>query len=588
MSNYLCKTMRRGATVAFIRNKKIKGKDYLYLTQSGRVDGQPKHVAQMYLGAEAALRKYFEQHGGLPKRISTKVLEFGATVALYSIAQKIQVIPIIDAHVPKRDQGLSVGEYLLIAAINRALDPTSKNGIAEWFEKTVLGKLMGVSSPALTSQDFWNNMDKVATEAIPQIEEALVERIIKVFEVDISDLLADATNFFSFIDTLTESELAKRGNSKEKRADLRIMGLFLTVARDGQIPIFSHLFPGNVPDVAMFTQVIPEFIKRLRKLRKPEDPVCTFACDKGYSSKKNLLALNAYREDIALVGSFPLNQHSELLDIPLSEFTKLNLRNSDQAGNKAEKTIWAFSAQKEVHGRERQLVLTFNPALQKGQLQGLDKYIEKASNGLVKIQERLENYKKTKKGRKPTVKTVESQVSKCLSAQYLKQLFEIVITESKEAGVSLQYRFLPDAYEDLKNRVLGKTLLFTDYLDRSMEQTIQSYRALWEIESVFKQMKDDRWTQFRPVYHWTDHKIRVHTLICLIAIWLSSLMLRELRRSGINLSLNKALKKLSEIQQVEEISEDSNGGKIEQTHLTDLNKIQQQMFNALGLDKYLG
>lgn len=65
-------------------------------------------------------------------------------------------------------------------------------------------------------------------------------------------------------------------------------------------------------------------------------------------------------------------------------------------------------------------------------------------------------------------------------------------------------------------------------------------------------------------------------------------MLRELRRSGINLSLTKALKKLSEIQQVEEISEDSGGGKIEQTHLTDLDKIQQQMFNALGLDKYLG
>lgn len=569
-----------------MRNKNVKGKDYLYLTQSGRVNGNPKHVAQLYLGAEAALRKYFEKHGELPKRISTKVLEFGASVALYSIAQKIQVIPIIDAHVPKREQGLSVGEYLLIAAINRALDPTSKNGIAEWFEKTVLGKLMGVSSPALTSQDFWNNMDKVAAESIPQIEEALVERIIKVFDIDLSALLADATNFFSFINTLTESELAQRGNSKEKRADLRIMGLFMTVSRDGQIPIFSHLFPGNVPDIAMFTPVIPELIKRLRKLRKPGDPVCTVSCDKGYSSKNNLEALNAYEEDLALVGAFPLKQHSELINIPLSEFTKLDLRNPGQTGNKDEKIVWAISTQKEVHGRERQLVLTFNPTLQKGQLQGLDKYIEKASTGLGKIQERLENYKQNKKGRKPTVKTVESQVAKCLSAQYMKQLFEIVVSESK-GSVSLQYRFLPDAYEDLKNRVLGKTLLFTDHLDWSMEQTIRAYRSLWEVESVFRQMKDDRWTQFRPVYHWTDQKIRVHALICLISIWLSSLMLRELQQSGINLSLNRALKKLSEIQQVEEISEEGNAGRIEQTHLTDLNEIQKRMFDALGLEMYL-
>jgi hypothetical protein len=40
--------------------------------------------------------------------------------------------------------------------------------------------------------------------------------------------------------------------SKQKRSDLRLVGLGLVVTRDGGIPLAWHAYPGNKPDVTQF------------------------------------------------------------------------------------------------------------------------------------------------------------------------------------------------------------------------------------------------------------------------------------------------------------------------------------------------
>ena len=67
----------------------------------------------------------------------------------------------IDAQVPKRHQGLSVGQYMLLAAINRAACPTSKAQLADWYRKTVLTRLIPATADQLSSQAFWQHMDKI-------------------------------------------------------------------------------------------------------------------------------------------------------------------------------------------------------------------------------------------------------------------------------------------------------------------------------------------------------------------------------------------------------------------------------------------
>ena len=74
--------------------------------------------------------------------------------------------------------------------------------------------------------------------------------MITTFALDISALALDMTNFATYIDSGNEkAPIAQRGKAKQKRTDLRLVGLGLVVTRDGGVPLVSHAYPGNKPDV---------------------------------------------------------------------------------------------------------------------------------------------------------------------------------------------------------------------------------------------------------------------------------------------------------------------------------------------------
>jgi len=121
---------------------------------------------------------------------------------LYDLARRLDLVGHIDRHVPKRGTGPSVGTYLLVAILNRCVAPCSKAGIAEWFAQTALVGRLGLEPRQLTSQRFWDNMDRVPLTAIETIERDVVRQMVRDFQVELSRVLFDATNFFTFIDTL--------------------------------------------------------------------------------------------------------------------------------------------------------------------------------------------------------------------------------------------------------------------------------------------------------------------------------------------------------------------------------------------------
>ena len=63
-----------------------------------------------------------------------------------------------------------------------------------------------------------------------------------------------------------QSPIAQRGHAKQKRGDLRLVGLGLVVTRDGAIPIASHAYAGNRPDVTQFASVLDELTTRYAAL----------------------------------------------------------------------------------------------------------------------------------------------------------------------------------------------------------------------------------------------------------------------------------------------------------------------------------
>ena len=91
--------------------------------------------------------------------------------------------------------------------------------------------------------------------------------MVSEFGLDLSGLVLDMTNFATYIDSANErAPIAQRGKAKQKRTDLRLVGLALVVTRDGGIPLLSHAYPGDRPDVTQFATVIDELGARYRDL----------------------------------------------------------------------------------------------------------------------------------------------------------------------------------------------------------------------------------------------------------------------------------------------------------------------------------
>jgi hypothetical protein len=108
-------------------SKEIKGHSYYYIVDSKRINGKPSHVNQIYLGPVQDVIQQLKENKGAVSPLYSQSLDFGAAVALYDLAERLNLVALINRIAGKRQQGVSVGHYLLLAALNRALAPTSKS-----------------------------------------------------------------------------------------------------------------------------------------------------------------------------------------------------------------------------------------------------------------------------------------------------------------------------------------------------------------------------------------------------------------------------------------------------------------------------
>lgn len=532
-----------------IIKKKIKGINYYYYVETRRIDGKSRYVNQKYLGSADKLLKMVSDSG---KSLQDQVLyareiSFGSVALLYDIASRLGVVDIIDSVAPKRKQGVSVGMYILTAAINRAVAPSSKSGLKDWYETTALPYITGLKPSLFTAQNFWNNTD-LSEGQLQLIEDRILQKSIEVFHLDPTDLIYDATNFFTYIDTMNPSELAKRGHDKAKRNDLKTVGLALLVTPEFAVPVLSAVYPGNRSDAGQFAEMMQSLKQRYRDIAD-KDTDLTIVFDRGNNSEANLDLLECEQLQFHYVGGLKKNQVPELFAVKKSEYQPLACPEDAQEKYKA-LSVYRMTAT--VLGRETTTVIVYNPELEKGQLQGIHINIAKTKAELLSIQERLMKRSRgeIKKGKKPTVDSVTKQVDKVLErCEFMKDIFEYEVLE-KNGNVYLTFSDSDNKLHGIQETQLGKTALFTDRNDFTNYEIISAYRSAWHVESAFKQMKDTDFLTVRPIFHWTDPKIAVHIFICVLAYRLCSLLRKELHGRGIDCSINQYLTSMNRINRV--------------------------------------
>ena len=502
-----------------LEQKTIKGHRYLYAVRSGRIDGKPRRIEQIYLGKLEDLVAAKEREGR-PSSVQTR--RFGAVATLWALSEELGLREEIDRHCSASGPGASIGTYLVLAAINRTVDVRSKRGFAEWYEHTSLPRLAGVPAATLTSQAFWTAMDRFPVDQAAQpILTALVNKLLP--EVGRPDVIPfDASNFFTFMASSNgRPELPQRGHNKAKRHDLRQVGWALAAAAELQLPLFSHVYAGNQPDVVTFKEAWPKLLQVLHELNLQE---ATLVFDKGNVSKENLKL--ADQSGFSYVTSLAPHFFPDLLAVPLSEFSR------PTAGSELPEGFLLQRVEREIWKRQRVVVQSWSPALAAGQEAGVRQHLAKAERKLRDLQAGLERRQQPGyRGRKPIREAVEKAVRAALRAQHLSRLLKVSISE-QDGSLQLSYEIDESHLDHLKAHLFGRRIWVTDHRDWSAEQIVRAGHQQSDCENCFRDLHGEDPVAWTPMWHWTDQKIRTHAFYMTLSLLLSRLLLFRARQAG--------------------------------------------------------
>lgn len=552
---------------------KRRGKHtYYYLVESARVQGQPRIVSQQYLGtAEEVIARLSGAATGEPVRSQHR--QFGDLAAVWSMLERLDVAGVIDQAVPRyANAAASVGTYIALATANRIVDPCSKRGFGEWWATTAGPRWVKLGQTALDHRRFWDAMDRLGEADLRGIETELGRRMVAEFGLDLAGLVLDMTNFATFIDSTNQrAPIAQRGKAKQKRSDLRLVGLALVVTRDGGVPVISDAYPGDRPDVTQFGQVIDELVSRYRSLAGKVESL-TVVYDAGQNSTDNHQVVEGL--GIGFVGSLPPSDHPRLLAIPRSRYRPVD---ADRWPGLScvDTTCTAL-------GVTRRAVLTHSPTLHAAQSRGLDQTLAKARRRLGELQAKLAGGK-TRRQRPG----VEAEIAAICKPRWVDQIITATLHGERPAELRLSWRTDTRARQRLETRLFGKRILFTNRDTWPVAEVIAAYRSQSEVESGFRQLKDPQVVSFSPMHHWTDAKIRVHVFYCVLALAIAHLLRRQADHAGLHLSVRELLAELAGIQETVLLYHDGGKGRPRARRmLTEMTPTQQRLADLFDIHRY--
>jgi transposase len=561
--------------------KQISGHSYYYYSKWAWVEGKCRRVWQRYLGKLRDIVRAVE--GGGPPPLYAEVFQWALPLALWRESGRAEVVEQTDRLCPKRQQGLSPGQYLALAAVNRAIRPRSKRSFGEWFAQTALVReLPQADAAALASQRFWDHMDRIQGERPQAIWKEILRGVVEREAIDVSSVSYDGTNFYTFLDTFNVgSTLAKRGKNKQGRHNLRQVQYALFCSADGHVPLFYDVYEGNRNDARQFPLMLRRFEEFFREIGGANAPEITLVFDKGNNSADNFALLDTL--PLHFVGSVKLDEHKDLACVSNRDSRFVPCQAPDLEGTQA------FRVRKTVYGRERTLVVTYNPDLFEAQWLTVQHDIAQAVEKLAHLRQRLEDRRAEviRGGKAPTVESVRADCRHILSRQHLKRLIRIDVADGPKNVPTLTYEIDAEAVATLSDTYLGKTILITSRQAWDNDRVIVAYRSQFIIEDVFKEMKDRETGTWWPAGHWTDSKIRVHALYCTIALLLRAVLLRRVRQAGLHLSLKRLLAELDTVREVVNIYPRKRRQTAErrQTVLTKTSEMQQKLLALLDLKR---
>ena len=566
--------------MASLQPVRVKGHTYWRIVESRRVNGRPRPVPVLYLGKADDLLARLRGSDSLQVRS----LAHGHVAALFALASELDVAGAIDRALassgrrspspsspprpPVSSDGLSIGQSLVLAAVGRVCHPTSKRGFSKWARTTTLNEVAAVDVVRLSSQHFWDQMDQLPVEAIPVIERDVVARVLKRFEIPLDTLLFDATNFFTFIATTNKrAALPARGHQKQKRDDLRQVSVALLSSRGSGIPLWHCTYDGNISDAKCFARVLPLLRARLHELGRDLESL-TLVFDKGNVSQVNQALVDG--AELHYVTAVTAASQRALVDEANAHLSPVLVDGEE---------IETYRIRKEIWGKERTAIVLVSKRLQDGQARGVLQHVASARQWLDDLSSTLSRGKQ-RRDRARLQRDIEARLK---GRQFLARVLKFQLT-GEDPKLSLSYEFDSAAFDRLRETGLGRIVLITDRDDWSTPDIIRTYHSQASIEGVFRAWKDPFHVSLRPQFHWTDQKLHVHVLVCVLAYLLARvLLLRAQKVAGPIHSIRTLIDQLAAVRRATVARPDSNGKWRVTSHLEEMEEAVGTLWRGLGL-----
>lgn len=561
--------------MASIQPKTVKGKRYWQIVQSRRINGKPRPVVLEHLGTADTLLKKLKARKNMT--FSVKSYSHGLTALLLKTAAKLDVVQIINNEVkaqrayfsekPIRNN-FTVGATLLLAAVGRICHPTSKQGWFSWAKKTSFSFLLRMNLSNLDSQHFWDMMDSLPVEKISTVEKNILSKVKENYGLEPDTLFYDTTNFYTYIHTTNiRCTIARRGKNKQKRCDLRQVGLAMVVSRKDLVPLFHEAYQGNRNDSHIFKKLISKIKIRMQELNLCTD-VHTVVFDRGCNAKKNLKIISEL--NMHYIGALTPSYHKSLIRDAKKYFEKTEGNSPEMSVYRDKRNIW---------GEQRTVLVYISSRLKEGQERDLHKKTEKRLEQLNELNQKLSKPRTKKYTRKTLISKIEDIIA---MPGNIPSLINYEVKKHRNGPYCINVSKKEDKIKALE-KTFGYRIIMTSRHSWSSDEILKGYFGQSMVEDAFKNIKNPFYMAVTPEFHWTDQKIRIHFFICVMGYMLAAVLLKKSKEAGFNLSINKMLNILNNIRLAAFLENKDKGNNPEINYqLEMMDDEEEKLFRALG------
>jgi len=464
----------------------------------------------------------------------------GALPVLYALLETLQVRDIINRHCSTRAQ-VDHGTVALVLILNRLTMPLPLYQIADWLGRTVLVYVLGIPAAKFNDDRLGRTLDAIQPRC-QEIWQDVVQRALVQAEVDLDLIFYDLTAYILH-GNYTNSQYADFGFAHNTPMNKRKFKNGLNVAADGNIPSVYGPWSGRTADLATVQENMEQLRRFLDRRGWPIEEVMIVGDRANLNDELALIYEDRQIRYLAGLKAQKKVHRELLLAVPEEQFYAHPL--STERGPKG---YWGIPCLVpfEHEGRQithRGLVVLSGP-MRTALRRTRSARLRELHQALHEVEAKIgcPHYR--------TVKAVQKRAETQLRQSPVGKFMQAKAYADENGQVCLRWwvNFYP-LWETMQRD--GRYLLVTNDWNLSLREMLSLYRQKDGVEKRIQVSKQD--LKISPVYLHKDKRIEAMLLVNMLALLAYSLLERQARQNGLEMTTRRIIAKLQSLDAVETV-----------------------------------